>query len=148
MHFIFEQTLKSSRDDLFAFHADPANLARLNAGQSQFQLLHHDGNIHPGATTRFRQKIAGILPVVLGFRHTIYEPPNRFGEEMIHGPCKQFTHLHEFEQSGDGTLIRDRLEVQLPWYLGGELGMRLVAAPLIRRAFARRQQGLRELIEA
>src|SRR5205085_3680908 len=50
----FEQSVAAPRESLFAFHANPANLARLLEGWGGFELVAHDGHIRPGARTRLR----------------------------------------------------------------------------------------------
>jgi ligand-binding SRPBCC domain-containing protein len=85
----------------------------------------------------------------MGFRHTIYEPPQRFCEELFHGPYARFVHLHEFEERSAGTtLVRDSLDVSLPWQYGSEAALRLLVAPMLRRTFAFRQRALRRLVAA
>jgi hypothetical protein len=54
--------------------------------------------------------------------------------------------VHEFAATDGGTVVRDLLEVELRWYLGGECAMRLFVAPMIRRAFAARQRALEEML--
>ena len=142
MRFHFEQLLPVSQEETFAFHADPANLALLHADRPGFRLLHHDGHVLPGATTYFEVTVCHILPVVFGFRQQLYEPPHRFGEERLHGPFRVFTHVHTFDPTPTGLLAQDDLDIQLPWYYGGEVAMRLLIAPRITQVFARRQQAL------
>jgi hypothetical protein len=96
MEFCFEQVVEAPIERVFGFHASPTHLALLHRDCTTFRLLHHDGDVRPGCTTWFEEKLAGFLPVVLGFRHVTYEPPLRFAEELIHGPYDRFIHVHEF----------------------------------------------------
>ena len=148
MEFCFEQVINASREVLFAFHANPPNLAVLFRDDPTFRLLHHDGDIRPGCTTWFENTVAWCVPVVMGFRHIAYEPPHRFCDELIHGPYERFMHTHEFEECPEGGLVRDRLDVRLSWQYGGETVLRLVIAPRIRRAFAFRQRALERIVAA
>jgi ligand-binding SRPBCC domain-containing protein len=122
---------------VFAFHENPEHLNVMLRGRRDFRLLHHDGSIRPGCETWVEQRV-GILPVVLGFRHVLYEPPHRFGEELIHGPFKTFRHIHEFVDRPGGTAVEDRLCVDLPIQYGGHLAMRFLAAPRLCAFFAHR----------
>jgi ligand-binding SRPBCC domain-containing protein len=146
MQLRFEQYIEQPAPVLFAFHADPRNLGVLLDSWPGFRLLHLSGHIRPGAQTWVEQMIAGFIPLVMAFRHTIYEPPHRFAEELFHGPFRRFAHIHEFEPSGSGTIVRDLLDIQLPWYYGGETGVRLGVAPAFRRFFAFRHQALQRLV--
>ena len=40
--------------------------------------------------------------------------PHSFTDQMVSGVFKSLRHLHEFEPSGDGTLMRDTLEWKSP----------------------------------
>lgn len=147
MEFSFEQVIPAPLGNVFAFHKTPSYLKVLMRDWPTFRLLHHEGSVLPGRSVWIEEMIAGCIPVVLGFRHTIYEPPCRFGEELIHGPFNRFVHVHEFEDQGGGTLVRDRLLISLPRYYGGALGMRWLVAPKIRQVFEYRQQALHRLAE-
>jgi ligand-binding SRPBCC domain-containing protein len=147
MQLRFEQIIGLPKATLFAFHEDPEHLALLHRGWATFRMIHHDGSLVLGSRTWFETTIASIVPVVLGFEHTIYEPPHRFGERLIHGPFSQFTHIHEFIDVHGGTKVCDQIEVKLPWYYGGEIMMKIIVAPLLRQAFLNRGSALLKLAQ-
>ena len=76
----------------------------------------------------------------------VYEPDCRFGETLIHGPFERFTHLHEFDETAEGTVVRDILEVQLSWQYGGRFATQHLVANALNSAFDFRQRSLRELM--
>jgi ligand-binding SRPBCC domain-containing protein len=80
--------------------------------------------------------------------YNVLEPPTRFGEGQVRGPFARFAHVHEFEPRPGGTLLRERLEVRLPWWLGGEAAVRWIVAPRLRRYFAARHDRLARLAVA
>jgi len=135
----FEHTVAAPREKLFEFHLDPANLALLLAGWKGFELLSHDGHIRPGSRVRVRQRV-GWLTHTMTFEH--------FGERQVEGPFARFEHVHEFSPTAGGTAIVDRVEFELPWYLGGALAERCVAAPELRRFFKFRRAAYRRLVES
>jgi len=141
----YEQTVGLSAASLFAFFANPAHLAHLMADWPGFRLLAHAPSVEPGGMMWFEMTCCGCIPVVLGFHHTLYEPPARFGSELIHGPLEHFRHVHEFQPTAQGTVVRDRLQLALPRAYGGELATRRLLAPFIERAFAMRRQALSRL---
>jgi ligand-binding SRPBCC domain-containing protein len=146
MEFHFEHIVPLPIELLFRFHEDPAHLVLLHEQQQGFQLLHHDGTVFPGSTTWIELMVGRCIPVILGFRHATYEPPRCFSEELIHGPFCRFSHCHQFQQVEKGTLLVDTLNVSLPWYFGGELSLRLLVAPAMRRVFASRSLALDRLV--
>jgi ligand-binding SRPBCC domain-containing protein len=130
-----DQRVAAPRERVFAFHTDPANLARLLEGWSGFELAAHAGHIRPGARVEVRQRV-GPLWCDFSFEHFVLEPPRRFGERQVCGPFTRFEHVHEFEERDGATLIVDRVDFALPWRLGGRAAELAVAAPFLRRFFA------------
>ncbi len=144
---VFERRFAVSPERLFALHENPAMLETLHAGiGAGFRLVSHEGHVRPGARVVVRYRVA-LVPVTLAFEHVLYEPPRRFGERMIRGPFRHFFHTHEFEPCEKGTLLRDRLEMELPGRLGGSLALRLFVIPMTRRVFARRHAALERYLK-
>ncbi len=145
MHFCFEHTVPLAREKVFAFFEDPERLEMLHAGWSKIRLLQHESRVHVGAETWVEVTLAGFVPIVLGFRHFLFEPPFRFGEEAIHGPFSRFVHIHEFGPQRGNTVVRDLLEVCLPRHYGTETAMKCCVAPAIKRMFYNRAEALTRL---
>lgn len=91
--------------------------------------------------------MAGILPVVMGFRHSGFEASGWFEETLIHGPLRRFVHRHEFEARGTATLVRDVVSAELPSHFGGALAMRVAGGQALRNLFARRSAALVRLAQ-
>lgn len=148
MHLQFEQMIPMPRAAVYAFHEDPGHLELLHRGWCAFRMIQHEERVRAGGRLWFEVTAVGILPVALGFEHSLYEPGCRFGERLIHGPFRRFEHVHEFEDRDGATLVRDCLEVELPLYYGGEVMMKLLVGPMLRRAFAMRNAALLALAES
>jgi ligand-binding SRPBCC domain-containing protein len=148
MKFIFRQYLDVPRDLAFAFFRNPRCLSLLHAKEKEIRLLRHSNDVQVGAETWAQITAFRILPIVLGFRHNLYDPPHRFGESQIHGPFQRFIHIHEFRSADNGTEIVDHLDVQLPKYLGGELAVRYLIQPKIQMSFEMRHIELRGLVQS
>jgi ligand-binding SRPBCC domain-containing protein len=82
----------------------------------------------------------------LGFRHVAYERHYRFAEEMIHGPFRRFSHIHEFSGNGANSSMVDVLEVQVSRVYGGSYVMKYCIAPRLRDLFTYRHESLAQLI--
>jgi ligand-binding SRPBCC domain-containing protein len=143
MRFIYECRIPGDLDEVFAFHQDPANLAVLQRGMPGFRMLEH--RMEPVCIAWFSLRVLGCLPIVLGFRRTLFDPPHRFAEELIHGPFSYFRHEHQFAADGAGVVVRDLLDYDLPWRFGGALGVRAVVRPNMDWVFAFRHRALRRL---
>ena len=146
MKFTFRQTIDAPRDVVFAFFRNPRCLPLLHVAEKHIRVMRHGSDVRIGSETWAEVTMFGVLPVVIGFRHDIFEPPARFGESLIHGPFKAFTHVHEFRQRDSRTEVIDRLEIELPWYYGAQLGVKLLVWPGIKRSFEIRHRELTELV--
>ena len=147
MQFIFEKIVPVQRKILFQFHSCPERLEVLHDGWSRTRLLKHEKRVRVGGETWVEQTIAGVLPVILGFRHIMFEPPSRFGEELIHGPFSKFHHIHEFEERKSETMVRDLVDVEWPWQYGGAVAMRLCVERGIRKMFEARGEAMMRLAQ-
>lgn len=147
MRFCFEHTVPLARDKVFAFFEDPERLELLHAGWSKVRLLHCETQVRVGAEAWMEVSVAGLIPMVLGFRHILVEPPVRFGEQLIHGPFSRFIHIHEFASESGKTVVRDFLEICLPWHYGGHYVMERAVGPAIRQMFRNRANALRRLVD-
>lgn len=148
MHLCHEAEIPAPRAEVFAFFAASANLLRLHHAPFAVRILHHEAAVRVGGEMWVQVGIAGILPVVLGFRHNLFEPPACFGEVLIHGVFSRFDHRHEFDETATGTLVRDVLRVELPWYYGGEVAMKVLIGPQLKKAFAHRAETLQKLAQS
>jgi ligand-binding SRPBCC domain-containing protein len=147
MELCYAQFLPRSCAAVFAFFQNPAHLQLLMGTRPKFRLLAHARRVGLGTTLWCETTLAGCVPVVLGFRHTVYKPPWGFGEVLIHGPFDYFWHLHEFHPVNGGTLVTDLVKVKLAWMYGGAAMTRALVAPLLDRVFALRHQRLQRLMK-
>ena len=126
-----EQVIPRSRDVVFAFFADPTNLERITPPSLHFQIR---GSLAEAvrAGTVIDYRIA-LLGVPFSWRTLIEEVDwgRRFVDVQLKGPYRTWRHQHDFSDLPHGTLMRDRVDYQLPLGLIGELGgLRLVRRQL------------------
>jgi hypothetical protein len=119
------------RPEVFAFFADPANLARITPPWLGFRLRTPDPVMAAGTVLDYRLRWLGV-PV--GWRTYVreYDPPARFVDVQVRGPYDRWEHRHLFLEDGGGTWVEDRVTYRLPL---GPLG-RLVHALAVRRQLA------------
>jgi ligand-binding SRPBCC domain-containing protein len=137
--------LARPRPQVFAFFADPANLARVSPPRLRLRLLTPVPALSAGAVLDFRVSWLG-LPLRWRSYVREYDPPHRFVDVQVRGPWARWEHRHLFLEEEDGTWVEDRVTYRLP--LGG-LGTLLHAAVVqrqIRTAWAFRQRRLAELL--
>ena len=110
--------LARPRPDVFAFLADPANLARVTPPSLRVRVLTPDVRMEAGAVVDFR---IAWLGVPLRWRMFVreWDPPYRFVDVQVNGPCARWEHRHRLLEDGAGTWVEDRVTYRLP---AGPLG--------------------------
>jgi ligand-binding SRPBCC domain-containing protein len=123
--------LARPREEVFAFFAEPANLARITPAWLAFELVAAPAVMSVWAVLDYRIRWLG-LP--LRWRTLIreYDPPARFVDVQVRGPYDRWEHRHLFLEERGGTWVEDRVVYRLPL---GPLG-RLVHALAVRRQLA------------
>jgi ligand-binding SRPBCC domain-containing protein len=138
------------RAEVFAFFADPANLARVTP---RLRWLAPPPPLEAGAVLDFRVPLLGV-PTRWRVMIREWDPPYRFVDALIFGPFARWEHRHRFLEGpeGDemgarpGTWVEDRVTYRLP---GGPLAAALDAmgaSGRVATAFRRREGQVRALL--
>jgi ligand-binding SRPBCC domain-containing protein len=125
-------------EEVFAFFAEPRNLAELTPPRMGFTVLEPVPPMRAGAILDYRVRVWGV-PLAWRSEITAYEPPSYFVDEQRRGPYRLWRHEHRFTAVPGGTQVSDRI-VYAP--RGGSL----VAGPVRReldRIFDFRSDALR-----
>ena len=140
-----EAVVPAPRPEVFAFFENPLNLKKLTPRAMDFTI-----------------REIGELPAKPGFRivYTIkwlfvpikwvtifeeYDPPHGFTDVQARGPYRLWRHEHSFEDLGDRTLMRDRVQYELPFGILGSIVHRLIVARQLERIFDYRTRRIRKL---
>jgi ligand-binding SRPBCC domain-containing protein len=130
-----EQLVRAARRDVFAFFADAANLERITPPFLHFEIRSPlPIAMRPGALIDYQLSLFG-----LGFRwRTLIESFERdagFVDVQLEGPYRSWRHWHHFSDAPGGTLVRDRVEYEVPFGPLGALARRLFVGKQLRRIF-------------
>jgi ligand-binding SRPBCC domain-containing protein len=104
------QVVRRPREEVFAFHADAANLSRV----MPFGLIRTIGpsRLGPGRTVRVRVGV-GRFAASNDITVKTWAPPRLFVDAQRYGPFASWEHVHEFLDSGATTEVRDRVSFAL-----------------------------------
>ncbi len=131
-----------TRDEVFAFFSDAANLEALTPKHLNFSIVSPQPvNIKQGAIIDYRLKLYGI-PFGWQTEITVWEPPFRFVDEQRKGPYHYWIHEHSFVEQDATTLVQDHV-CYSPW--GGALVNALFVARDVEKIFNFRARRLQEL---
>ena len=130
-----EQLVRRTRAEVFAFFADAANLERITPVTLHFEIRSPQPiAMRAGAIIDYRLSLFGLR---FQWRTLIesFDPESGFVDVQTKGPYRTWRHSHEFSDAPGGTLVRDRVEYEVPFGLFGEIACRLFVARQIRRIF-------------
>ena len=124
------QVMPLPRKESFVFFEDPRNLFDITPDWLSFVMKDRDGNpeMFEGAEFDYTIRWFGI-PMPWKSRIIGYKPSEQFTDVQLVGPYRSWSHLHVFEETDNGTLMRDTVTYRLPF---GPLGD-VVHAIAVRR---------------
>lgn len=137
--------IPAPRAEAFRFFEDPRNLAKITPKSMGMSIKRIDElPVRAGFRIEYtvRWLFARIRWVTL---ITNYEPPSLFADVQEKGPYKYWRHEHRFEDAGDGTLMTDRVQYELPFGILGAVTHRLIVARQLKRIFDYRARKIRRL---
>lgn len=128
-----QQTIDRPLEEVFAFYAEPRNLALITPLWLGFRIV-SPGPLVMRAGLVIEYRVHPLrVPQRWVSEITEYEPPHRFVDEQRQGPYALWHHEHLFAATPTGgTRITDRVTYTLPF---GPLG-RIAHALLVRRQLA------------
>lgn len=140
-----ESLVPAPRDEVFAFFQDPRNLRKMTPKSLDFKITKMD-EMPMRAGFEISYTIRPMI-VPMGWKTTIIEwdPPNRFVDVQTKGPYKSWRHEHSFEETLEGTLMRDRVQYELPLGILGSIAHRLIVARQLKGIFDYRARRIHKL---
>ena len=140
------QVIAKPLDEVFAFYAAARNLERITPAWLNFQVVTPEPiAMGVGTLIEYRLRLHGV-PVRWLTRIERWEQNRLFADRQLRGPYRVWHHLHEFEPTAGGTLVRDRVDYALPFGPAGELAHRAFVLRDLRRIFDRRRDAVAALM--
>lgn len=117
----FEASIKlpCSMRDAFEFLIQPANIKLISPATMGLFFVKAPERLSLGAEMHFKVQAYGVVREAV---HVVTEffASERFVEQQIDGPMKQWIHEHIFEEADNGVLVTDRIRFEPP---GGVVGL-------------------------
>lgn len=142
-----EQFVRRPRGDVFGFFAQPENLDAITPDDLRFEIVSpRPIAMRAGAIIEYRLRLAAV-PFRWLTRIEVFEPEERFVDVQLQGPYRSWRHTHAFAEVSGGTLVRDRVEYELPLRSLGALAHALFVRRRLQGIFAHRRRRVAELLE-
>ena len=134
------QLVPRAIDEVFAFYAEPENLAVITPSWLGFKIVDPLKPVMaPGLRITYRIHPLGI-PQRWVSEITAYEPPHRFVDEQRVGPYTSWHHEHVFESIDGGTAIIDTVTYEVPLGPLGRIANWLFVRRQLESIFAHRER--------
>jgi ligand-binding SRPBCC domain-containing protein len=137
--------LPKPRPEVFAFFADPRNLARVTPPHVRLRLLSAATPMAAGAVYDFRLTWFGV-PLRWRLFIREFDPPVRFIDVQVRGPWDRWEHRHLFLEERGGTWMEDRLVYRLPLGAVGQAAHALIVGRQVAAAWRYRRRRVGELL--
>ena len=119
--------LAVDRRKAFSFFEDPRNLFEITPEWLDFRMLDPEqSEVREGAEFDYTIKWLG-LTVRWKSRIINYHPPDFFTDIQLTGPYRSWEHLHVFEETEGGTIMKDTVTYKLP------LAALIIHRPVIKK---------------
>jgi len=142
---VLERTQRVPRtvDEVFAFFADPWNLATITPPWLHFRIEAAPPELERGSLIRYRLRVKGV-PVRWLTEIIDWRPPQSFVDVQLAGPYRVWEHTHRLTPLSEEAEIYDHVRYRVP---GGPLDPlvdRLVR-PMLDEVFDFRAQRIADL---
>jgi ligand-binding SRPBCC domain-containing protein len=129
------QVIPISLERAFRFFEDPCNLAEITPPWLDFRIVKADGlPLRAGSRIEYRIRWLG-MPRRWCTLIEAYEPRRRFVDVQNDGPYRLWRHEHVFEDLRGATLMRDRVQYELPFGFLGRMAHKLLVRRQVRQIF-------------
>jgi len=134
-------------DEAWDFFTNPRNLAKLTPKEMNFRHVFEPDaeRVYKGMYLVYKVSPIGGIPLTWVTEITEVLPKKRFVDDQINGPFAKWHHIHEFEDRGDQTLIRDILYYEMPLGFLGSMAHWLFAKKQVAQIFSFRKERMEEL---
>jgi ligand-binding SRPBCC domain-containing protein len=101
--------------------------------------------VYPGMLLVYKVSPLFGIPLTWVTEITEVEPKKRFVDNQRKGPFGMWHHIHEFESTSEGTLVRDLLYYKMPFGILGEMVHNLTVKKQTEEMFEFRKKALQEI---
>ena len=136
-HFEYSSVINVPRKDVFEFISDMANLSEIMAEDYKIEATTPISKMKKGSEYEIRITRAGIS-VIWGIVIEEIIQNEFVRDRQSHGPFALWVHTQKVEDHGQGTLMTDFIEYDVPFGLMGKLADDIFVRRDLQKIFARR----------
>ena len=142
-----KQNLTSNIENVFKFFSKPTNLAKITPKRLGFRIITPlPLEMKSGTIIDYYIKIFSF-PIRWRTIITNYEYPSQFIDQQLKGPYSFWHHTHTFEETENGTLIKDQIRYVVPFGFLGRILNYLWIKRDLKNIFEYRKEKIKQLIK-
>ena len=136
-----EQFLPITLKEAWEFFSTPRNLDEITPDDLGFKIVYQPGEkMYEGQIIEYKVMVAPGIWVPWVTEIKCVEERVSFVDEQRFGPYKFWHHLHTFEETEGGVLMKDLVHYALPLWPFGEIGHGIFVRPKLERIFGFRRE--------
>ncbi|SME99626.1 DUF1731 domain-containing protein [Pseudobacteriovorax antillogorgiicola] len=140
------QYLPKDTEVVWPFFSDPYNLEKITPKMLKFHITNiNTKEIQAESLIEYKLRLRGI-PIRWKTLIESYDPNKSFVDTQLKGPYRIWHHTHTFESCGQGTLMTDRVNYQLPLLPFGMVALPIIAKD-IKEIFNYRQTVIKDIFK-
>ncbi|MCE7063068.1 SRPBCC family protein [Dyadobacter sp. CY343] len=145
---LLETPVKASLEICYklSLNVDLHKISTSKTGEHIISGVKH-GMMKPGDSVTWRAKHFGIWQT-LTTKITFAKPYVHFVDEMTQGAFKSMKHEHFFEQTDEGTLMKDVFRFVSPYGMAGRIFNHFVLENYMRKFLAERNHQIKKVAES
>jgi len=141
-----EQEIPISLTEAWDFFSRPENLEQLTPSDIGFEILHNDSEVmHEGQIICYKIGILPFINVHWVTEITKVVENTRFVDDQRIGPYKLWHHTHEFEETENGVLMKDKVHYALPFGIFGKIAHLVFVRKKLQQIFEYRKHAVNNL---
>ena len=125
----------------------PAQALNTRVSIADFQWSNNELQVDLGETVTWEARHFGVRQL-LESEITAYQYPVMFEDTMLNGAFKSLRHVHSFEETVQGTLMRDNFHYQAPFGICGILAERVFLTRYLTRFIEEKNAHLKRVAES
>lgn len=139
--------LNRNRTDVFRFFSDAKNLEQITPPWLHFKIMSQSTpNIEQGSLLRYALRIKGF-PASWTTLIEEWNPDDSFVDRQLKGPYRLWRHTHEFSDHKSGTLMKDRVEYEIPFGIFGEMIVGRIVERDVHEIFGYRSEVIQRIFK-
>lgn len=148
------QLIKAPMSEVWDFFSSPSNLSKITPARMNFVIKSIEGRMtesgmsykmFQGQKIRYKVSVLPLVRLTWITEITRVEENKAFVDEQLKGPYTLWRHLHTFEETPEGVLMRDKVEYSIPFGFLGRLANVLFVAREVQGIFDYRFEIVEEI---